>query len=356
MRLVGPLPLAALGLDAAQIAGLAQAGLRRIADILHRPRAPLTARWGRALFERLDGMLGRTKSAIDPVFEIPACFAERVFAEPIARREDVEAVLETLAREICALLERRGEGLRRVEASFFRVDGVVKSLEAGASRPLRDPRAVTRLFRERLEALGEDGLDTGHGFDLARLAVLEADRLDPRQGVLASTGVAADAAMKEDFDDLVDRLSARLGARRVLRLSPHDSHIPECAVVATPYGARSAARPRAWADAGLPAPSDEAAPTRPLRLLDAPERIEAIAAVPDGPPVRFRWRRVMHEVAAVEGPERIAPEWRPGAGDGLTRDYFRVEDENGRRFWLCRRGLYGRETDRPDWFMHGLFG
>jgi protein ImuB len=352
MRLAAPLPLAALGLSEAQISGLAQAGLRRIGDVLHRPRAPIAARWGRALFDRLDAMLGRAKSAIDPVFEAPAMIVERIFAERIARREDVEAVVAGLARELCALLERRGEGLRRVEASFFRVDGVVKSLQAGASRPLREPEVVARLFRERFEALGEEGLDTGYGFDLVRLSVLEADRLDPRQsGLVAATTISRDEA-REEFDDLVDRLSARLGARRVSRLIPSASHIPEYAVVAAPYGARAAV----WPALEFCAPADGEAPTRPLRLLERPERIEAVAAVPDGPPLRFRWRRAMHEVAAAEGPERIAPEWRRGAGDDLTRDYFRVEDAQGRRFWLFRRGLYERETSRPDWFLHGFFG
>ncbi len=95
-------------------------------------------------------------------------------------------------------------------------------------------------------------------------------------------------------------------------------------------------------------------PHRPIRLLLRPEPIEAIASVPDGPPVRFRWRRVLHEIAAIEGPERIAPEWWKNHA-ALTRDYFRAEDSEGRRFWLFREGLYETETALPRWFMHGLF-
>jgi protein ImuB len=97
-------------------------------------------------------------------------------------------------------------------------------------------------------------------------------------------------------------------------------------------------------------------PDRPIRLLAYPEAVEAVAAVPDGPPIRFRWRRVMHDVVAVEGPERIAPEWWKAETAALTRDYFRAEDAHGRRFWLFREGLYGRETPAPRWFLHGLFG
>jgi protein ImuB len=77
--------------------------------------------------------------------------------------------------------------------------------------------------------------------------------------------------------------------------------------------------------------------------------------VPDGPPIRFRWRRVLHAVIRADGPERIAPEWWRTPEGTATRDYYRVEDENGRRFWLYRDGLYDRETGTPRWFLHGLF-
>jgi protein ImuB len=104
----------------------------------------------------------------------------------------------------------------------------------------------------------------------------------------------------------------------------------------------------------LPAPEEEAPPERPLRLFARPEPVEVIAEVPEGAPLRFRWRRVMVEVARAEGPERIAPEWWRGE-DHATRDYFRVEDGEGRRYWLFRQGLY-RETEHPVWYVHGLFG
>ena len=168
------------------------------------------------------------------------------------------------------------------------------------------------------------------------------ERLEARQDGLDADDVPASG---DAFADLADRLGARLGLRRVLRLAARDSHLPECAVVALPA-------------AGRDDPSsgrDDAALCRPIRLFDHPEPIDTIATVPDGPPVRFRWRRVTHEVAAIEGPERIAPEWWTGDAE-LTRDYFRAEDRDGRRFWLYREGLIGPETDAPRWFLHGLFG
>ena len=367
-RLVSNLPLAALRIEPKALASLAQAGLRRIGDILHRPRAPIAARFGKPLYDCLDAMLGRAKSPISPVFEAPAYLVERRFAEGIARREDVEAVIRGLAVELGLLLERHGEGARRLEVSLFRVDGAVKRLEAGTGRPLRDPVTMSRLFRERIEAAGEDGLDTGYGFDLVRLSALAVEPLGATAPGLPATG-GPRIAGPDEFADLVDRLGARIGPRRIVRLEPRDSHIPEFAVMAVPaatargtIGSRGLPLVGGTASSAAlalpPADAPDSGPAlaaRPLRLFADPERIETIAAVPDGPPLRFRWRRLMHEVAAIEGPERIAPEWWR-ANDGLTRDYFRVEDTRGRRFWLFRAGLYGTETMEPRWFVHGIFG
>jgi protein ImuB len=177
--------------------------------------------------------------------------------------------------------------------------------------------------------------------------VLRAEPLSETQIDLAGEG-----ADGPGFARLVDRLGARLGAARITRFLPADTHIPERAVVARPLAASSAAAP-AWTP---PAEEAEAPPDRPLRLFARPERVEVIAEVPEGPPLRFRWRRVVLEVARAEGPERIAPEWwRPEDFERTTRDYFRVEDAEGRRYWLFREGLYGRETNAPDWYVHGLF-
>ena len=150
---------------------------------------------------------------------------------------------------------------------------------------------------------------------------------------------------------LADRLAARFGATRILRFHPQDTHIPEASAVALP-AQHSLARNTSWQRMR----GEGEAPRRPLRLFANPEPVQVTADVPDGPPVQFRWRRVLHRVARAEGPERIAMEWWKSAPMQPTRDYFRVEDENGRRFWLYRDGLYGREVVLPAWYVHGLFG
>src|SRR5690606_16531147 len=126
----------------------------------------------------------------------------------------------------------------------------------------------------------------------------------------------------------VDRLGARFGARRALRFKAHDTHIPEHAALAMPAAHFARNDQNLWhAAMSERLEQDSSMPSRPLRLFERPEMIEAMAEVPDGPPVRFRWRRVAHDVLRVEGPERIAMEWwRDREGRPLTRDYFRIED------------------------------
>jgi protein ImuB len=203
-----------------------------------------------------------------------------------------------------------------------------------------------RLLRLRLEVLG-DALDPGFGFDLIRLEAHGRTRLDPVARSLI------DGEMDEsDVAALIDRLSVRYGAAAITRPVFHESHMPERAA--------DYVEARDWRrqDMGLSAVRTPRRvgepPTRPLRLFDPPILLDVIAEVPDGPPLKFRFRRVLHDVVHAEGPERIAGEWWHEP-DAPTRDYFKVEDAGGRRFWLYRAGLYGAETDRPRWFMHGLF-
>jgi protein ImuB len=354
---LAPLPLVALRLPDRTVAALARVGLKRIGDIFDLPRAPLAARFGESLLRQLDRALGREDEPLCPLLPVAPYVAEKSFPEPIAREEDVLATVERLAARLQTALAARGDGARRIELVLFRTDGAVKRIAAGTSRPLRDPQAIRALFVERLAALGDE-LDSGFGFDLARLSVLVAEPCAEEQAGLGG----GDQTI--ELDRLVDRLSARLGRRRVRRLLAHDSHIPELAASAAP--AQAAAKTEPGWDAFRRFRAEAELSPRPLRLLAKPEPIEALALVPDGPPVRFRWRRALHEVVAAEGPERIAGIWwsegEPGVGslDGTgapTRDYFRVEDKTGLRFWLFRSGLYCDMAQglAPRWFVHGMY-
>jgi protein ImuB len=336
------LPVAALRLPPAAVAGLEGLGLRRIGDLYDIPRAALAARYGAAVAGRLDAALGAVHEPISPAPPPTDHVARLAFAEPIGRPEDIAAGLDRLLAALCAGLEAAQAGARELVLWLYRPDGGCERIAVGTSRPNRTPAHLARLFAEHLEPV-----DLGFGFEAMRLDAAVVEPLGPVQPDFEAGAATAGAT---GLDALIDRLSNRLGAAQVRRLQPQASHLPERAVQTVPaLAAAPPAAAAAWTPPG--------APPRPLRLLPRPEPVEAVAPVPDDPPVMFRWRRVVHRVARAEGPERIAPEWwRDGApDDGSLRDYYRVEDTAGGRYWLYREGLY-RDGAAPSWFLHGVFG
>ena len=349
-ELLAPLPLAALRLAPATRAGLESVGLRTSGAVLAAPRAPLVRRFGREVVLRLDQALGRVQEAISPRLPVPPLSAERSLAEPIGLMDDVEALVAMLARQLKIDLERRGEGAERLQLHLFRVDGAVSRITVGASRPLREPKLIGKLFHERLTAL-ETVIDAGHGFDLVRLCVLVAAHLDAAQADL--DGRMPDAG--GDIALFADRVRARLGDGAIRKPRLVESHLPERAAVSVtfsrmPEGLLQERTPPPAIRRGMPEGSARSA------FSIGRNAIEVMAAeVPEGPPLRFRWRRVSYRVANAEGPERIAHEWWREEEESETRDYFRIEDEEGRRYWLYRQGLYGVAEVPPRWFIHGLF-
>ena len=340
---VDDLPVTVLGVPEAVHLALRRAGLKTIGDTSRQHRPALAARFGEAMTASLARLLGEAAHPISPR-RLPAPIeVEARFASPLLHSDAALGAIEALAVRAGVQLAERCEGGRRFEIALFRSDGHVARLAVDTATPLRAARTIIMLLRERIGALA-DPLDPGFGYDLIRLAVpvvvpLAAQQLDLAGGGLGDAEVSA----------LVDRLGARLGRGRVRRLVVADTHIPEQAAFDLPLG--DLAMPGTW-----PVPQPGELPLRPIRLFDPPQVIDVIAEVPDGPPRRFRWRRRLHDVTAHEGPERIAAEWwRRGDGAGLTRDYYRVEDSEGRRFWLFRHGLYGSERPNPGWYLHGLF-
>ncbi len=346
-RAISRLPVEALDGGDKVHKALRRAGLKSIGDLAIRPRKPLAARFGKAVVVRLARLLEEEDRRITPRRSLPVIHVTQNFAEPISRTNDVLATIEMLAGGAALQLQERGQGGRRFEVRLFRSDGHVARLAIDTGGPTRDAALLMRLIRERIDALA-DPLDPGFGYDLIALEVPLAEVLENVQ-VGLETKVDIDAATAA----LIDRLSVRLGAERVRQFHARESHIPERA--ALERAAQSGAPKASWPK---PEPSEPA--MRPFRLFETPQPIEVTAGFPEGEPRSFRWKRQVHRVALAEGPERIAPEWwrhvrgyEPGNG-GLTRDYYRVEDNEGRRFWLFRRGLYD-ERDRPLWYLHGIF-
>jgi protein ImuB len=350
---VSPLPVSALGADDAIVRGLRRAGLKTIGDVAARGRHEITARFGARFTTLLEQALGQGDAPISPRKPLPDYIVEKRFAEPVATDQVISASLSRLAATLVAAMEKQGKGARRLEASFFRTDGVVRAIVVDTGRPVTRAEIIDRLFRERLDALN-DPLDPGFGFDLIRLSAGRTEIVVQQQ-----RNLDAHVHDSDELSALIDRIAARIGGKRVVVYLPQDTHIPERAVLAAPAQHHlTAAMQAEW-----PARLESEPPLRPLRLFDKPEPIKVpFATVPDGPPHQFTWRRVEHQVVRVEGPERIAMEWWKQDGEVLTRDYFRIEDEQGLRFWIYRDGLYGAElTDSAGkpvaakWFVHGLF-
>jgi protein ImuB len=344
---IAPLPVEALRLEPDMAGMLRRLGLLRVEQLHPLPRAALTARFGESLVMRLDQALGRIEEPISPRKPRLAHRAALNLAEPIGHREGLDALTRRLLDELCTGLEIANLGARHLQLAFLRVDNSSVGVEIGTSRPCRDARGLFRLFGEKL-----DQVDPGFGIERAVLDAVVVEPLLPEPIAWRAMG-AGDLDQARDLAPLVDRLSNRLGDAAVIRLAVRQSHIPERAQHMVP-----AARGDAQATF-LQRQSYGLAPSRPLRLLSRPEPIEAMAPLPDEPPLLFRWRRVLHKVARVAGPERLSPEWwrTPDADPNVaTRDYFAVEDTDGGRFWLFREGLYLADAPRlPRWYLHGLF-
>ena len=333
------LPVGALRLKPEATALLKRLGLKSISQIMDSPRQPFAARAGQHALLRLDQALGKLPEALTPRRKPPPVYAQRRLVEPILTMEAILIVTEALCADLCTQLDERGAGAQLMRLSLFGVDNKTRTVQLGLSRPERDLKTMLRLLRERL-SVSPETLDAEFGFDAMRLDAVEITPIILRPVDLAPVAGRDKAAEAR----LIDRLTARLGEGRIGRPELRLVHAPE--------------RANDWAPANFvavkpPKLPEDGVVRRPLRLFTRAQPVEALASVPDGPPMRFRWRRVLHEVSRAEGPERITPDWLR-APSGRTRDYYRVEDKEGRRFWLYREGFHGEEPV-PRWYLHGIF-
>jgi len=396
---LAPLPVEALRLDPDTVQGLRRVGLRHIGELYPMPRDALARRFGANGLEnsvayRLDQAFGDLPEPLSPLGETPSRRVRLSFAEPIADPADLARAIERLVEDLAARLAREGMGARRLALGFHRVDGRVEHIRLGTARPTRDPRHLAKLFAAKL-----DTVDPGLGVEDMILAVFAAEKLEPEQtefsphppaaGVTILPPPLAGEGRGGGIASLLDRLGNRLGLDAISHIEPRSSHIPEHASIyiriEEKRGSASNVIPGSPAgrgpesmntglwkmDSGLASSArpgmtsgeptgNSRKPPRPVRLFRPPEPIEAQWVLPDDPPFRFTWRRRQHRVRHADGPERIAEEWWIGdsaadprdSGDRI-RDYYRVEDEEGRRFWLFRAGLPGDPP--PRWFVHGIF-
>ncbi len=331
-RLVLGLPITALRL-AADISGdLDALGFETIADLLNQPRAPLVHRFGLDFGLRLAQALGEAIEPIDPVVLPDVVCVRRVFAEPIGAPETIARYTEKLTVQLCDALENRALGARRLDLLFGRVDNRVEAVCVRLAAPVRDIKRLTRLLCDQIETV-----DPGFGIDRMRLTATLVEPLTPRQTDTAAPDTP-------DLSGLIDILGNRLGARSLYRLAPVESDVPERALRRVPPLTNVQAHFPAW--------------PRPQRLLAPAEEIMPIAAeLPDKAPKIFIWHKIRHTVVRSDGPERIFGEWWHRDPEiPAVRDYFRVEDDLGRRFWIFRSGDgEHRDSGNYRWYLHGIF-
>jgi protein ImuB len=346
------LPIAAIEADGQTALALRRAGLRTLADVCARPSVLFTSRFGATLVEKLDRIVGKVDRRVSPVRVRAPLVFEIKCPEPVARDVEILGLIDVLAEQAAAELTARGQGGRAFVATFQRTDHVTRSIAIETGKPLRAAATIVRLFKDRLGALA-DPLDPGFGFDEARLVVSRAETLTEAQITLDARDAQDEAASA-----LIDRLTARFGSAVVHRLVPCDVHLPEAtqrrvgAHEARATAVEASRESEGWGRV-------QAVQARPLKMLaPQPIDVELEGEYPRG----FFWRRLQHRLAYAQGPERIATPWRGQQGPAWMRDYWRVETDDGRRYWLFRQftteaasteagmtGKYGA------WFLQGVF-
>ncbi len=331
------LPVAALRLPRDMVAGLRKLGFDRIGDLADKPRAPLALRFGPELHRRLDQATGRLNETVEPVRPAELIEVRRLFAEPIGAPETLHRYTGKLVAQLCKVLEEKGLGARRLDLLFHRVDSQTGAIRVGTSTPVRDIKRLTRLLCDKIETI-----DPGFGVEIMSLCATLAEPFERRQMVTSLLSDEPDT----DVAGLIDILANRVGGQQLYRFAPVASDVPERSIcrIAPASPDDGAAWPDNW--------------PRPSRLLSVPEPIETVALLPDHPPVSFSWRGMRRRVKRADGPERVFGEWwKRDAELATVRDYFRVEDDAGERFWIYRAGD-GEDaaTGSQRWFLHGIFG
>ena len=354
-QLAAPLPVEALRLDHNRTTLLRRLGLKTVHSVVRVPRQALERRFrarvdAHSVQLRIDQFSGAVHEPLMPLRPPAPWRAHMPCPEPALDITGIRFALGELFSRLATRMETAAQGARGWRLTAFHADGGSSAVMVRLSRPSRDRAHVMRLFEEKLEQI-----DPGYGIDGFLLETADCDTIAPHQASLVADNRAnaANEALATELSGLVDRLSNRFGERNITYAAPVKSHVPERAwrmISAASAGARVAQ----WQE--VEAETVFRTNSRPFRLFDTPEPAEVTAQVPDGPPLHFRWRRIPRQITRARGPERIAPEWwREGPRGVAIRDYYEVEDTQGRRYWLFREGLYGGDN-APGWFVHGVFG
>ena len=326
------LPVTALRLNGETVAVLQKLGLRHIKDIITIPHTSLRRRFGPALLQRLKQAIGEEDEGIVPVYPIEL-YSERLpCIEPIKTRVGIEIALQHLLTNLCSRLCKEGKGLRKAFFRAYRMDGGTSGIEINTNQPSQNIEHLFHLFSIKISTI-----EPKEGIELFVLEATVVEEAVIKQEVLWQTNRGL---LDTKVLDLMDRFAARFGHETIQRFLPTEHYWPERS-----FKRASTLKEEPTTEWKLDRP-------RPLHLLSPPELIEVTAPIPDYPPMSFRYKEQLHKVVKADGPERIEQEW--WIQEGKHRDYYAVEDEEGRRYWVFRSGHYN-DTKSPQWFLHGFF-
>jgi protein ImuB len=358
---LAPFPVTALRIDSECATALRHLGIETIGQLAALPRSALPARFGRQLLLRLDQAMGRIPEPLDFLEHQSPIRVREDFEGAISAAESLRAVLEKLIDRVISELTDLGSGARRMEVDFFRPYAPAIHRTIVLSRPTRDGKKILRLIQCAMEGIekeetrkdGRYWLFPPAGFVGIQLEAAVVERITDEQFHLLEQ---AQQTGQIELDDLIERLTLRLGPTGLMRPQLVESHVPEKAVRAVPEINRMLQPAgKKFPHPSLPARRDIQGrgkrEVRPLQLLAVPVPIRVIATLlpeGDGRPASFIHDGIDRSIVHATGPERISGQW--WEGQNKTRDYFDVEDVDGRRFWIFRVV----ETTR--WFLQGEWG
>ena len=324
------LPIAALRIEPEMLDAMHTLGLFEVKQLLSIPVHALKRRFGQLLVTRIQQSMGECRIWIKTIV-IPKPFEVRLpCLEPIISRQGVEIAIHRLLDDLKGLLLQQQQGLRKIRFSAYAADGKVYTLLVQMGMATLN---ITHVFG--LLALQLEQVKTEAGLELFTLFAEHTEAYNPTQEKIWETSTGINI---ERLSEWMDYIIMKFGRDSVQRYLPSEHHIPEKSVVnAADLKLSSALK---WLQG----------PVRPIHLLDPPEKIEVTAPIPDYPPMMFRHKGQLHRIIRADGPERIEQEW--WVARGRHRDYYAVEDEEGKRYWLFRSGHYD-EAKTYTWYLHG---
>lgn len=326
------LPVAALRIDETIQDQLQILGLRFIRQLIALPLTVLSKRFPALLCERIRQANGEIEEYFTPI-ELPEPFAIRLpCMEPIITRTGVNIALEKAMTDLIQQLQQHQQGIRKAMFTAFAADGKQYDAEIMTNRPSLNTTHLLKLFALRL-----DRIEYSAGIDVFMLRATLTESYQPTQEKIWKGRAGL---QHQQISEWVDQISMRYGTAAVSRYLPSEHHLPEKAFRESKSLQENPTSP--W---HVPA-------RRPIQLVHPPEKIEVTAPIPDYPPMMFRHKGKLHKIITADGPERIEQEW--WVGNGKHRDYYIVEDEEGKRYWLFRSGHYD-EAKTYTWYLHGYF-